>query len=417
MEDPPHLFNYGLQDGEDDGRYQMFGSAYGGAQQNYSQAFSSSAFPDDLSPPIIQSGKAIRPAHDSISSMGSRPSLQLGGSDFSFTAGLSNQTGRLPFPPVREGVKLESPGLSSGSSSTPETAFSSQSITPENHPAHSQQSHGLSQAVFPPPMTALPPRKRRPRKPKPRPHLSMEQEEVKRNKFLERNRVAATKCRQKRKEWQSDLEETKFGLESQNSHLQMEYSGLVNEVSQIRAQLMSHANCHDPNIDKWIENEAKRFVLGSGERYDAMLANVGQVTPGEVDHRHGSLSSASGYTTSNNNEGNSPNMFRGSLSSQQSAGLPSSPVAYRGRMASMSGYPTASNDSFISPMTRRASLPQPPQYAAPGSSAMFFRGGMSGPSDGQHVSAGQTSSYGLVQTTQEGGSSDYNHLSFAHGML
>ena len=82
----------------------------------------------------------------------------------------------------------------------------------------------------------------------------------------------------------------------------------------------------------------------------------------------------------------------------------------------MAGYPPTSNDNFISPMTRRASLPQPPQYAAPGSSTMFFRGSMSGPSDGQHVSAGQTS-YGLVQTTQEGESSDYNHLSFAHGML
>ncbi|ORY71953.1 uncharacterized protein BCR38DRAFT_319883, partial [Pseudomassariella vexata] len=93
-----------------------------------------------------------------------------------------------------------------------------------------------------------------------RKELSAEEGEAKRNKFLERNRVAATKCRQKKKEWMSDLEDTRFGLESQNSHLQMEYNSLAEEVSQIRAELMAHGNCNDPNINKWIENEAKRYV-------------------------------------------------------------------------------------------------------------------------------------------------------------
>ncbi|OTB18981.1 hypothetical protein K445DRAFT_32896, partial [Daldinia sp. EC12] len=79
-----------------------------------------------------------------------------------------------------------------------------------------------------------------------------------RNKFLERNRAAATKCRQKKKEWVTDLEETRFDLESQHNDLKKEYSNLKNEITLIKSQLMDHANCNDPNIDKWIENEAKR---------------------------------------------------------------------------------------------------------------------------------------------------------------
>lgn len=85
---------------------------------------------------------------------------------------------------------------------------------------------------------------------------------AKRDKFLERNRVAASKCRQRKKEWVSGLEEAKNGLETQNAHLQMEYNGLLGEVSRMKNQIMAHANCHDPNIDKWIENEARRFVQG-----------------------------------------------------------------------------------------------------------------------------------------------------------
>ncbi|CAI4214814.1 unnamed protein product [Parascedosporium putredinis] len=101
-------------------------------------------------------------------------------------------------------------------------------------------------------------------------HLQQEQDVVipmggdhtKRDKFLERNRIAASKCRQRKKEWINGLEEAKNGLETQNSHLQMEYNGLLSEVSRMKNQIMAHANCHDPNIDKWIENEARRFVQG-----------------------------------------------------------------------------------------------------------------------------------------------------------
>lgn len=95
-----------------------------------------------------------------------------------------------------------------------------------------------------------------------------------RDKFLERNRIAASKCRQRKKEWVNGLEEAKNGLESRNSQLQMEYNGLLGEVSRMKNQIMAHASCHDPNIDKWIDNEARRFVQapGSGSEFPGAAA-------------------------------------------------------------------------------------------------------------------------------------------------
>ncbi|ROT38884.1 hypothetical protein SODALDRAFT_249026, partial [Sodiomyces alkalinus F11] len=82
----------------------------------------------------------------------------------------------------------------------------------------------------------------------------------KRQKVLERNRMAASKCRKKKKEWVSELQETKTGLENQHLQLQREYNGLLDEVSRMKNELISHAHCNDPNIDQWLDNEAKRFV-------------------------------------------------------------------------------------------------------------------------------------------------------------
>lgn len=87
-----------------------------------------------------------------------------------------------------------------------------------------------------------------------------EEDDSKRNKYLERNRVAASKCRQKKKVWVNDLEATKSEMERKHSTLQRDYTSLVNEVTQLKNQLMAHAGCGDPRINGWIETEAKRFV-------------------------------------------------------------------------------------------------------------------------------------------------------------
>ncbi|KAJ4217519.1 hypothetical protein NW759_008828 [Fusarium solani] len=89
----------------------------------------------------------------------------------------------------------------------------------------------------------------------------------KRSKFLKRNRIAASKCRQKKKEWVNNLEETRHGLEHQHSTLQTEYNDLLGEVSKMKNQLMQHAGCNDSNINQWIENEARKFVQRTAAEY------------------------------------------------------------------------------------------------------------------------------------------------------
>ncbi|KAI0457115.1 hypothetical protein F5B21DRAFT_512949 [Xylaria acuta] len=193
-------------------------------------------------------------------------------------------------PPYLTHTKLESPALSIGSSSTPETNKSQQLlVTPKNASAtrHAVDDEGgdmeeeeeeEEEDVDDDPLPLLSSSARNKTTTMTRENAGTaanpKEREGKRRHFLQRNRVAAMKCRKKKKEWVNDLEETKCGLESQNTHLHMELDGLVGEASQIRAQLMVHANCNDANIDKWIENEAKRFVIGTGERYDQILAHA-----------------------------------------------------------------------------------------------------------------------------------------------
>jgi cyclic AMP-dependent transcription factor ATF-2 len=105
------------------------------------------------------------------------------------------------------------------------------------------------------------------------------EEDKKRNKYLERNRLAASKCRQKKKEWMHDLEATKAMLEAKHSALQRDYSALLQEVSQIKTLLMAHSNCHDPNIDQWIEGEARRFVRKSMDGSFNALGHRPSITP------------------------------------------------------------------------------------------------------------------------------------------
>ncbi|WYZ38691.1 hypothetical protein EsH8_III_000605 [Colletotrichum jinshuiense] len=126
----------------------------------------------------------------------------------------------------------------------------------------SMQTHSSKSSRTTDPSDASPPRKKGRKGKAPIP----EDGDGKRDKFLERNRIAASKCRQKKKEWVSDLQETKQGLENQHAQLQMEYNGLVDEVTRMKNELMSHANCHDPNINLWLENEARRFVQNSAVR-------------------------------------------------------------------------------------------------------------------------------------------------------
>ncbi|XP_070770724.1 cyclic AMP-dependent transcription factor ATF-2 isoform X1 [Enoplosus armatus] len=70
-----------------------------------------------------------------------------------------------------------------------------------------------------------------------------EDPDEKRRKFLERNRAAASRCRQKRKVWVQSLEKKADDLNSMNGQLQSEVTLLRNEVAQLKQLLLAHKDC------------------------------------------------------------------------------------------------------------------------------------------------------------------------------
>ncbi|RCI11119.1 hypothetical protein L249_7744 [Ophiocordyceps polyrhachis-furcata BCC 54312] len=128
------------------------------------------------------------------------------------------------------------------------------------------------------------PRKRR------RPSLST----ARRARCLERNRVAASKCREKKKQWVHDLEASKAELERHHASLQREYGDLLDQATRIKTSLMAHAACNDHNIDSWIEAEATRFVERSHPQRNPAQPEAVSAPP--TDGHHMQLTSAAvGY--------------------------------------------------------------------------------------------------------------------------
>ncbi|XP_055925155.1 cyclic AMP-dependent transcription factor ATF-2-like [Argiope bruennichi] len=65
----------------------------------------------------------------------------------------------------------------------------------------------------------------------------------KRRRSLERNRAAATRCREKRKQWINALERKADELATTNSHLQHEVAQLRTEVAHLKSMLLAHKDC------------------------------------------------------------------------------------------------------------------------------------------------------------------------------
>uniref|UniRef100_A0ACB8EM25 Cyclic AMP-dependent transcription factor ATF-7 n=1 Tax=Sphaerodactylus townsendi TaxID=933632 RepID=A0ACB8EM25_9SAUR len=70
-----------------------------------------------------------------------------------------------------------------------------------------------------------------------------EDPDERRQRFLERNRAAASRCRQKRKIWVNSLEKKAEELTTQNIQLSNEVTLLRNEVAQLKQLLLAHKDC------------------------------------------------------------------------------------------------------------------------------------------------------------------------------
>uniref|UniRef100_A0A4W3HK15 BZIP domain-containing protein n=1 Tax=Callorhinchus milii TaxID=7868 RepID=A0A4W3HK15_CALMI len=80
--------------------------------------------------------------------------------------------------------------------------------------------------------------------------LTEEDPDERRRRFLERNRAAASRCRQKRKVWVLSLEKKAEELTHMNVQLQNEVTILRNEVAQLKQLLLAHKDCPVTTLQK-----------------------------------------------------------------------------------------------------------------------------------------------------------------------
>ncbi|KAI9278982.1 hypothetical protein BDA99DRAFT_531712 [Phascolomyces articulosus] len=98
-------------------------------------------------------------------------------------------------------------------------------------------------------------------------------DDEKRKQFLERNRQAALKCRQRKKQWLNDLQAKAEYLMADNEQLQIHVYALHDEIINLQSLLYAHRDC--PMIKQMPPSPAPRQ---STSNYNFSVFN-GMITP------------------------------------------------------------------------------------------------------------------------------------------
>lgn len=112
------------------------------------------------------------------------------------------------------------------------------------------------------------------------------EEDVKREKFLERNRVAASKCRQKKKEWTTNLESRARELTTERAHLTAYVASLKDELLFLKGECLKHTNCGCARIREYLSHTVAVMAPTSPTLYttDNMLTELKQPkSPQDLD--------------------------------------------------------------------------------------------------------------------------------------
>ncbi|XP_077472583.1 cyclic AMP-dependent transcription factor ATF-2 isoform X2 [Stigmatopora argus] len=113
----------------------------------------------------------------------------------------------------------------------------------------------------------------------------------KRRKFLERNRAAASRCRQKRKVWVQSLEKKADDFHSVNGQLQSEVTLLRSEVAQLKQLLLAHKDCPVTAMQK----KAGYHIAEKDESCEEMSVPG---SPQSEAIQHSSVSTSNGVSSS-----------------------------------------------------------------------------------------------------------------------
>ncbi|KAI9266972.1 hypothetical protein BY458DRAFT_512384 [Sporodiniella umbellata] len=87
--------------------------------------------------------------------------------------------------------------------------------------------------------------------------------EERRKKFLERNRVAAYKCRQKKKTWMQDLEQRADMSTLRNDELRSYVAQLKEESMYLRNLLLSHGNCDCESVQAYLRKTSAQITFSA----------------------------------------------------------------------------------------------------------------------------------------------------------
>ncbi|KAH6983765.1 hypothetical protein EDB80DRAFT_735311 [Ilyonectria destructans] len=115
-----------------------------------------------------------------------------------------------------------------------------------------------------------------------------------RRRILERNRIAATKCRLRKRDEASALASHEQAVEDQNRYLSTYFDQLTAEIYHLKTQLLRHTDCNCVLIQKYIANEARKSVDGLLSCSSAFQLPDGLTPP----HHRGSSGSRTGGTDS-----------------------------------------------------------------------------------------------------------------------
>ncbi|CAM1509441.1 Fc.00g031800.m01.CDS01 [Cosmosporella sp. VM-42] len=104
-------------------------------------------------------------------------------------------------------------------------------------------------------------------------------QDPRRRRVLERNRIAATKCRLRKRDEASTLASREQAIEDQNRYLSTCFDSLNAEIYHLKMQLLRHTDCNCVLIQKYISNEARKSVDGQLACSSAFEAYGGPLSP------------------------------------------------------------------------------------------------------------------------------------------
>lgn len=104
-------------------------------------------------------------------------------------------------------------------------------------------------------------------------------EGARRSKFLERNRVAASKCRQKKKEWTQNLESKARELQRHNNELRLVRDSCKEEILFLKGEMLRHTACGCTTIQEYLQRGPESFADQRDAVVKRELSPVGTAPP------------------------------------------------------------------------------------------------------------------------------------------